>query len=101
MQTAAQSSRSCGLLDDFEEIMDGVVAAERGIPGKPAPDTFIAAAKDLGADAATSLSSSKTRSPASQAGRDGGFGYRGRCQPSRAAREACCEHGATIVVDDL
>ena len=30
--------------------VDGVTARERGLPGKPAPDTFLAAAADLGVD---------------------------------------------------
>ncbi|QLQ10800.1 MAG: beta-phosphoglucomutase family hydrolase [Nocardioidaceae bacterium] len=31
----------------FAEVMHGGIAAERGLPGKPAPDTFLAAAADL------------------------------------------------------
>jgi alpha,alpha-trehalose phosphorylase len=31
---------AAGLLDRFDIIVDGVVAAERGIAGKPAPDTY-------------------------------------------------------------
>ncbi|MCG6862240.1 MAG: hypothetical protein LJE70_13340 [Chromatiaceae bacterium] len=35
-------------LIDYTRYVDGMVAAERGLPGKPAPDTFLAAARDLG-----------------------------------------------------
>ncbi|SDS42464.1 HAD family hydrolase [Microlunatus soli] len=39
---------AAGLIDRFTVIVDGAVAAERSLPGKPAPDTFVAAAEDLG-----------------------------------------------------
>ncbi len=39
---------AAGLVDRFPVIVDGVVAQERGLPGKPAPDTFIAASEELG-----------------------------------------------------
>lgn len=39
---------AAGLADRFVDVVDGSVAAERGLPGKPAPDTFLAAAADLG-----------------------------------------------------
>lgn len=49
------SSKNCqkilevsGLLDLFEVRVDGVTSEERNIPGKPAPDIFLTAAKDLG-----------------------------------------------------
>lgn len=90
---------SCGLLDFFEEIMDGEVAMREGIKGKPAPDTFVAAAKSLGAlpqqaavyeDALAGV----------EAGRAGDFGLViGVNRVGQA--EALKEHGADIVVDDL
>ncbi|HVR31821.1 MAG TPA: beta-phosphoglucomutase family hydrolase [Acidimicrobiia bacterium] len=46
---------AAGLIDRFDVIVDGVVARERDLPGKPSPDTFLAAAADVGvgvADAA-------------------------------------------------
>ena len=39
---------AAGLTGYFGTVMHGGVAAERGLAGKPAPDTFIAAAADLG-----------------------------------------------------
>jgi HAD superfamily hydrolase (TIGR01509 family) len=40
---------AAGLRDRFEVVVDGNVASERGLQGKPAPDTFLAAAEELGA----------------------------------------------------
>lgn len=90
---------SCGLLDEFEEIMDGVVAAERKIKGKPAPDTFIAAAEALGATLEQSVVFEDALAGV-EAGRAGGFGYVvGVNRVGQAG--ALKEHGADIVVDDL
>lgn len=90
---------SCGLLDYFEEVMDGVVAAERGIPGKPAPDTFIAAAKDLGAGVNDSVVYEDALAGV-QAGRDGAFAY--VVGVDRVGQRAqLLQHGASIVVEDL
>ena len=42
-----------GLLDLFEVRVDGIVAAEMSLPGKPAPDVFIEAMKRVGGELAT------------------------------------------------
>lgn len=47
-RNAREVLRTAGITDYFTVVMDGAVAAERGLPGKPAPDTFLAAAADLG-----------------------------------------------------
>lgn len=39
---------AAGILDLFEEIVDGVVAECEHLAGKPAPDTFLAAARKVG-----------------------------------------------------
>lgn len=39
---------AAGITNFFGTVMHGGVAAERGLAGKPAPDTFLAAAEDLG-----------------------------------------------------
>ncbi|GAA3029033.1 hypothetical protein GCM10020000_02000 [Streptomyces olivoverticillatus] len=39
---------AAGIEDLFEVRIDGLVAAERKLPGKPRPDTFLAAAEALG-----------------------------------------------------
>jgi beta-phosphoglucomutase family hydrolase len=46
---------AAGLADRFITVVSGAVAKERGLPGKPAPDTFEYAAEVLGATAATSV----------------------------------------------
>ena len=46
---------AAGLADRFEAVVSGAVAHERGLPGKPAPDTFVYAADVLGATPATSV----------------------------------------------
>lgn len=40
--------QAAGLTGLFDVRIDGVVAAERGLPGKPRPDTFLVAAEELG-----------------------------------------------------
>src|SRR6266581_1760649 len=37
-----------GITDLFEAVIDGVVAGREHLPGKPAPDTFLAGARALG-----------------------------------------------------
>ena len=39
---------AAGLLDRFDTVVSGAVATERGLAGKPAPDTFVYAAEVLG-----------------------------------------------------
>src|SRR5262249_48949862 len=39
--------RAAGIIDLFEVRVDGLVASELGLPGKPAPDTFLEAARML------------------------------------------------------
>ncbi|MFT4048406.1 MAG: beta-phosphoglucomutase family hydrolase [Solirubrobacterales bacterium] len=91
--------QSCGLIDDFEEIMDGVVAAERHIKGKPAPDTFIAAAEALGAGVGEAVVFEDALAGV-QAGREGAFGF--VVGVDRVGQSAELKaHGADIVVGDL
>jgi beta-phosphoglucomutase family hydrolase len=90
---------SCGLLDEFEVIMDGAVASERGLPGKPAPDTFLAAAADLGSPKQTCVVFEDALAGVA-AGRAGGFGFVvGVDRTGQAA--ALRESGADRVVEDL
>ncbi|HZA88047.1 MAG TPA: HAD family hydrolase, partial [Acidimicrobiales bacterium] len=49
----AQVLDAVGIADLFDARIDGVVAAERHLAGKPAPDTFIAGAAAIGAGPAT------------------------------------------------
>jgi beta-phosphoglucomutase family hydrolase len=85
--------------DLFDVRVDGVVAAERQLPGKPRPDTFLAAAQDLGLDAPRSAVFEDALA-GMDAGRAGGFGYVvGLDRVGQA--DALYEHGADIVVQGL
>ena len=79
--------------------VDGVTAKERSLPGKPAPDTFLAAAADLGVGVGAAVVFEDALAGV-QAGRAGGFvAVVGVNRLDQAA--ALREHGATVVVDDL
>ncbi|MDH6437770.1 beta-phosphoglucomutase family hydrolase [Streptomyces sp. SAI-144] len=85
--------------DLFDVRIDGVVAAERHLPGKPRPDTFLAAAHDLGLDAPRSAVFEDALA-GMDAGRAGGFGYVvGLDRVGQA--DALYEHGADVVVKGL
>jgi beta-phosphoglucomutase-like phosphatase (HAD superfamily) len=76
-----------------------VVAAERGLPGKPHPDTVLAAAHDLGADAKQAAVFEDALA-GMDAGRSGHFGY--VVGVDRVGQtDALYAHGADVVVKDL
>lgn len=90
---------SAGLQDRFTLVVDGRVAADAGLPGKPAPDTFLYAADRAGATPATSVVIEDAVSGVA-AGRAGGFGLvigvdRG------AGAGALQDAGADLIVSDL
>jgi beta-phosphoglucomutase family hydrolase len=85
--------------DLFDVRVDGVVAAERHLPGKPRPDTFLAAARDLGVDAKQAAVFEDALA-GMDAGRAGGFGY--VVGVDRVGQtDALYAHGADVVVKDL
>ncbi|MFB8180802.1 HAD family hydrolase [Streptomyces sp. NPDC055966] len=91
--------RAVGAEHYFDVRIDGVVAAERHLPGKPHPDTFLAAARDLGVEPSRAAVFEDALA-GMDAGRSGGFGY--VVGVDRVGqREALYAHGATIVVNDL
>jgi HAD superfamily hydrolase (TIGR01509 family) len=100
------SSRNCpaileaaGIADLFELRIDGTLAAERKLPGKPAPDTFLAAASQLGVQPQRAVVV-EDAVVGVQAGRAGGFGLIvGVARAGGAA--ALQDNGADIVVTDL
>src|SRR5690606_33350607 len=63
---------AAGLADRFGVVVDGLVAAEEGLAGKPAPDTFEFAARRLGAPVNRSIVIEDAISGV-QAGCAGGF----------------------------
>ncbi|MFF4712701.1 HAD family hydrolase [Streptomyces eurythermus] len=91
--------RSVGAEHFFDVRIDGVVAAERHLPGKPRPDTFLAAARDLGVEASRAAVFEDALA-GMDAGRAGGFGcVVGVDRVGQA--DALYAHGADIVVEDL
>ncbi len=90
---------SVGLEDSFDVRIDGIVAAQRGLPGKPHPDTFLEAAHDLGVKAPAAAVFEDALA-GMDAGRAGGFGYVVGVDRVGQA-DALREHGADTVVRDL
>jgi beta-phosphoglucomutase family hydrolase len=90
---------AAGLKDRFEFIMDGRVAKQRELAGKPRPDTFLAAAAELDADAATSVVFEDAVSGV-QAGTNGSFATVVGVDRT-GSEEQLREAGADIVVSDL
>jgi beta-phosphoglucomutase family hydrolase len=90
---------SAGLMHFIETRVDGVVSVEIGLNGKPAPDIFLTAAKNLGVDPNMSIVVEDAVSGV-QAGKNGNFGL-----VLGLAREennlALKTNGADIVVNDL
>ncbi|MET7381656.1 HAD-IA family hydrolase [Streptomyces sp. NPDC005526] len=83
----------------FDVRIDGVVARERKLPGKPRPDTFEAAARDLGVGVGQAAVFEDALA-GMEAGRAGRFGY--VVGVDRVGqRDALYAHGASVVVKDL
>lgn len=89
---------AAGIADRFRRVVDGAVAVEAGLPGKPAPDTFLHAAEALGVTAQEAVVLEDAVSGV-RAGVAGGFGL--VIGVDRGAGDALREAGATLVVTDL
>jgi beta-phosphoglucomutase family hydrolase len=88
-----------GLTGYFEIRVDGVSIAQRHLAGKPAPDTYLDAARQLGVEPAHAAVFEDALSGVA-AGRSGHFGFVvGVDRVGQAA--ALAEHGADRVVPDL
>lgn len=105
-RAVVSSSRSCeaileagGLAGLFELRVDGQVAARQGLPGKPAPDTFLYAAQVLGVPPARAVVVEDAIAGV-EAGRAGGFGLVVAIDRT-GETEALARAGADHVVDDL
>jgi len=91
--------RAAGILDQMEVRIDGVVAIAERLPGKPAPDTFLAAAERLGV-APNEAAVFEDAIAGVEAGRAGGFGYVVGIARTGVADELIA-HGAHVAVSDL
>ena len=91
--------KAAGIADLFDVRVDGEVAARQKLAGKPAPDTFLEAAEQLGVEPKRAVVVEDAISGV-QAGRSGGFGLVigvNRKGDAKALRE----NGADVVVADL
>jgi beta-phosphoglucomutase family hydrolase len=91
--------RAAGIDRLFEVVVDGVVAEREGLAGKPAPDTFLHAARRLGAEPPAAAVFEDAQAGV-QAGRAGGFGCVVGVDRTGQA-EALRARGADVVVKDL
>ncbi|CAO5190379.1 Beta-phosphoglucomutase [Frankia sp. AiPs1] len=93
--------RVTGLDALVDQVVDGVVASREHLPGKPAPDTFLAGARILNVPPGQAVVFEDALAGV-QAGRAGGFGYVvGVDRVGAGHAEALRKHGADIVVRDL
>ncbi len=98
-RNCAEVLRAARLEGLFDAQVDGNVAHARGLAGKPAPDTYVEAARMLGAKPSRSAVYEDALAGV-EAGRAGGFGLVvGVDRVGQAA--ALRQHGADVVVKDL
>jgi beta-phosphoglucomutase family hydrolase len=90
--------RVTGLTDLFEVVVDGLVAEQDKLAGKPEPDMFLAAARRLNVPPAEAAVFEDALAGV-EAGRAGGFYVVGVDRVGQA--EELLRHGADIVVSDL
>jgi len=90
---------SAGIADLFDVRVDGVIARERGLRGKPAPDTFLAAATELKLPSSRAAVFEDALAGV-EAGRAGHFALVVGVDRVGQATELR-KHGADIVVRDL
>lgn len=88
-----------GIEDRFDVRIDGIVARERRLPGKPHPDTFLAAAHDLAVEPGAAAVFEDALA-GMDAGRAAHFGHVVGVDRTGQAAELRA-HGADTVVDDL
>jgi beta-phosphoglucomutase family hydrolase len=90
---------AAGLDDLFDVRVDALVAAEQGLAGKPAPDTYLAAARMLGVGPASAAVFEDALAGV-EAGRAGGFALVVGVDRVGQA-DALHAHGADVVVQAL
>jgi beta-phosphoglucomutase family hydrolase len=98
---AADVAQAAGFADLMQVRVDGVTIAERGLVGKPAPDTYLAAARELGVPPERAAVFEDAEAGVA-AGRAGTFGFVvGVDRVGDGHAEALRAHGADVVVTDL
>jgi beta-phosphoglucomutase family hydrolase len=90
---------AAGILDLFHTIVDGVVADHKHLNGKPAPDTYLEGAREVGVEPAQAAVFEDALAGV-EAGRAGKFGFVVGVDRVGQAKELQ-EHGADVVVQDL
>ena len=98
-QNCAEVLDAAGIADLFDVRVDGAVAVELQLPGKPEPDTFLEAARRLGVEPIDAVVVEDALVGV-QAGRAGGFGLVIGVDRDEQT-DALLEHGADMVVKDL
>jgi beta-phosphoglucomutase family hydrolase len=91
--------KNAGLSDLFDARMDGDVAKQLQLKGKPAPDTYLKAAEMVNADAKRAVVVEDALAGV-ESGKNGGFGLVIGVDRKNHAK-ALKQHGADIVVTDL
>jgi beta-phosphoglucomutase family hydrolase len=91
--------RAAGIDELFDVVVDGLVATREGLPGKPAPDTYLAAARLLGVEPRHAAVFEDALAGVAS-GRAGGFGAVVGVNRTGQAEELR-RNGATVVVADL
>jgi beta-phosphoglucomutase family hydrolase len=90
---------AAGISDLFEHVVDGHVAEREHLSGKPAPDTFLEGAQELGVEPAHAAVFEDALAGVA-AGHAGAFGWVVGVDRAGQADELR-KHGATVVVSDL
>ena len=91
--------RAAKIDDLFEVRVDGVTLAEENLAGKPAPDSFLRAAKLLDADPKRTVVVEDAISGV-ESGRAGGFGLVIGVDREGHAEELR-KHGADVIIQDI
>lgn len=98
-RNAPKVLEAAGMLHHFPVIVDGNLAGDRNLAGKPAPDTFLFAAQQLDTEAARAVVLEDALSGVT-AGRAGRFGLVVGVDRGVGA-DRLLENGADVVVKDL
>lgn len=98
-RNCAEVLRSAGMIERFSVHVDGVLADDLGLPGKPDPALFLEAADRLGVTPERAAVVEDARSGV-EAGRRGGFALVVGVARTGTG-EALADHGADLVVSSL